>query len=80
MQNGKFDPMLVAMENSLQTIKGEVYEFTAKGRKKAALNIRKALLNISKVAKQMRDEVQKTKTALPVRRRTKKEDVQAATA
>lgn len=73
MQNGKFDPMIASMENAMTTVKGEIYEFSSKGRKKAALNVRKALLLISKVAKQLRDEVQKVKTGLPIRRRTKKE-------
>jgi len=68
---GKFDAMLVAMENALVTVKGEIYEFQ-KGKKKPALNARKALLSISKISKQLRDEIQKTKTALPVRRRQKK--------
>lgn len=72
---GKFDPMISSLENSLVTVKGEIYNFLS-GTKKSALNARKALLSISKIAKQMRDEIQAVKTALPIRRRTKKAVVQ----
>lgn len=68
----KFDPMLSGIKTNLSDVEGELYNFSNQGKKKSASVARKALLNIQKICKVLRQEIQAQKSALPVRRRAKK--------
>jgi len=68
MQNSNFEPMIDAMQNHLTTVKGEVYNFSSNTKKSGAV-ARKCLLNIMKIAKTLRQEIQDAKNAMPVHRR-----------
>jgi len=68
MSGSKFEADLISLQNNLNITKGEVYEFE-NGKKKSGAISRKALLNMVKIAKQMRMEIQDIKKALPTHRR-----------
>lgn len=68
----KFDPMISGIKSNLLSVEGEIYNFSTQGKKKSAAVARKALLNIQKICKVLRQEIQAQKSALPVRRRAAK--------
>lgn len=74
--SSKFEPMVESIRQNLDTVKGELYNFTC-GKKKSASIARKHLLNITKLAKELRVELQKSKSALPVRRRNISDETRA---
>lgn len=74
----KFEPMIAGIKTNLNSVEGELYNFSNQGKKKSASIARKALLNIQKICKVLRQEIQAQKSALPVRRRAKKAAAPAA--
>lgn len=72
--SSKFDAIFSAMEENMKTAKGEIYKFQNDNKKKAATAARAALLNIRKTCTEARNELQKLKAALPVRRRNISEE------
>lgn len=74
----KFEPMIAGIKTNLVDVEGELYSFSNQGKKKSASIARKALLNIQKICKVLRQEIQAQKSALPVRRRAKKAAAPAA--
>lgn len=73
----KFEPMISGIKANLDSVTGEIYNFVNQGKKKSAAVARKSLLNIQKICKVMREEIQAQKVALPVRRRAKKVEAPA---
>lgn len=74
----KFEPMIAGIKTNMNSVEGELYNFSNQGKKKSASIARKALLNIQKICKVLRQEIQAQKSALPVRRRAKKAAAPAA--
>ena len=53
----KYKTSLLMLEENLEMLKGELYTFEFKARKKAAINARQILLNIKKLCHNLRLEI-----------------------